>query len=810
MRFLAGAALACALAASQAHASRPFTLEDQLSMQDFGRVAFSPDGRWLLAERYGAWRDAQRFDFEFLNHQTTSRVFVVDLETSGPPRPLLAEDREVGDSFGAFSPDGARVLVFRQKGRSRQVGVVTLASGAIVWSGLTTDPEVWSAQARWRDNRQVVLIARGPEQPSNLLGAGWQTQARTSSAWAAQGRGEYSGLALGAGRYRTLNPPPPDYALTLFDADTGRSRVLARGAFVDLLVSADGRRLAASLEGELVQPDAATAVVRFSSPHRRRRLALVDLDSGQVTRLCPDCDLAPGVWAWSPDSRTLAAAARDQPAFDASYNYWRFEADGRWSALAPGLKVDLVPGGGISNLTGQVAWPGTAPMILAKPDGAVRPDWWRLTPMGPVKLTGAFGPPQGRALALDRNGLLVGTRSGLARLAPQGLAKAVDADGLPWRSARLLPGLSADRLLASTDKGARLLTTDGRTRPGAVLPTGAKLAAIAPSGEVAAITKDDYGVTSLFLYRAKAAPRRLLTINDHLAKVAFSIPVPVTHPGAAGETLTSWLYLPPGHKAGDERALIIVPYAGDRHDRAPAWFEPGAAMPLTNVQLMVAKGYAVLVPSLPIGLDQDPGPGLAQALLTVVDAAHAQHPAFSQERLAVWGHSFGGWTSLMVGAQSPRFKALIASAPPTDLITVQASLRLASLAVPETYMTLTGLQGWAEGGQGRMGGPPWTRLDRYVRNSPLLQADKITAPVLLIYGDMDMDPTQVTAMFQSLSRQGKDVQLLYYRGEGHVVANPANLRDLHQRAFAFLADALGPAAAPVVALPAASEIRPSQ
>nr|WP_233247776.1 alpha/beta fold hydrolase [Caulobacter endophyticus] len=203
-------------------------------------------------------------------------------------------------------------------------------------------------------------------------------------------------------------------------------------------------------------------------------------------------------------------------------------------------------------------------------------------------------------------------------------------------------------------------------------------------------------------------------------------------------------------------------------------------------------------------------------MLTVVDAAHAQHPAFSPNRLAVWGHSFGGWTALMVAVQSPRFKAVISSAPPADFITIHGNLRPASLAVPEVYMTLTGMQGWAEGGQGRMGATPWAALDRYVRNSPLFHLDKITAPVLLIYGDMDYDPTQVAAVFQGLSRQGKDAELLYYRGEGHVVANPANLRDLHQRAFAFLADALGPVSPPAgseatEALDTASPaIRPSQ
>jgi dipeptidyl aminopeptidase/acylaminoacyl peptidase len=799
MRLFAGVALACALTATQANADRPFTIEDQLSVQDFGRVAFSPDGRWLIAERYGRWKDAPTFDHEFLDHQTTSRIFITDLSTDAPPRALLAEDQKAGDTFGAFSPDGARVLVFRQKGHRREMGVATLATGAVVWSGQTADPEVWSAQVRWRNDQQVVLIARGPDAPSILLGAGWQTQARTQAAWAAMGRGAYSGVTLGAGRYANVNAPPPDYSLTVFDIPTGRSRVLATGAFFEMLISPNGKTVALSHEGAFTQPDRSVPVVRFSSPHRRRRIALVDLDSGAVKRPCPRCDLAPGTWAWSPDGKTLVAAARDRPEFDAAYGYWRFDTQGAATALAPELRVNLVVGGGIANLTGQVAWLGSDPVVLAKGERDKRPDWWRITARGPVNLTGAFGPPQGRALVADSRGVLVSSTSGLVRLSPVRRARVLAPASTAWQAPRTLPGGPVGQIIGAFDGASQLMTPDGRMHPAAAAPPKSRLIATARNGDVAAIVKDAHGVRTLTLYRTKAAPRALLTINQELVDVAFAQPLPVQHKGRHGEVLTSWLYLPAEHKMSDDRPLIIVPYAGDRYDQPVSRFEPGSVSPLTNVQLMVAKGYAVLVPSLPVGLDEEPSSGLADAMLAAVDAAHEQHPAFSPTRLAVWGHSFGGWTTLMAGAQSSRFKALIASAPTTDLITMHGSLRLASFAVPEAYMTLTGMQGWAEGGQGRMGGPPWAALDRYVRNSPLLQADKITAPVMLIYGDMDFDPTQVAAMFESLSRQGKDVQLLYYRGEGHVVVNPANLRDLHQRAFAFLGDALGPVASSTTA-----------
>ncbi len=81
-----------------------------------------------------------------------------------------------------------------------------------------------------------------------------------------------------------------------------------------------------------------------------------------------------------------------------------------------------------------------------------------------------------------------------------------------------------------------------------------------------------------------------------------------------------------------------------------------------------------------------------------------------------------------------------------------------------------------------------------VRNSPILHADKITAPVLLITADLDGDAFGGRAMFNVLYRQGKDALLLNYHGEGHQMFSAANLRDLYARALGFLDDQLGASA----------------
>ena len=805
MRNLAALALVCTLACGPARAERLYTVDDLVSLEGLGRAAFSPDERWFVLERQNPFHTAPTFDHEFLQAQTISRLLVMDLKAGGAARPLLAADPKAGDTFGAFSPDGARVLVFRLKDHRRELGVVTLASGAVRWSGLTVEPEHWTASARWRSDREVVAINKPPEVASLLLGAGWQTQARLSEAWARNGQGRYSGVVLGSGRYRDLTPAPPKIDLVAFDVQTGAVRPLSSGAFVDMLVSPDGKTAAMIEDAELVQIDASVPRALGGQPARWRRLSLVDLSTGARILPCPRCDLLHYTWAWSADSRTVAAAARDDGRYGAPFGYWRFSVDGQAKALAPGLVVDEPLQALQIRPLGQVAWLGRDPVVLARPRAGGRVDWWRLSAT-PTNLTATLPAPQGRAVATAPRDLLIRTVGGVFRLHDGGSpTKAAEATAR-LSAGQLLPGVLAQNVLVVEGGRARRLSADGTPGLAPTVDPAADVLALAPRGGVATAVKDTHGVTRVTLLRPGGAPAPVTAINEALSDVAFSAALAVPHLGAKDEPLTSWLYLPPGHAAGDNRALIVVPYPGHSYDAPPSLYTPASLNFETSVQLMVAKGYAVLAPSLPMTMEETPEPGLADAMLLAVDAARRQQPGLSASKLAVWGNSYGGYGALLAGSQSPRFRALIASAPITDLIDLHGSQRMNALAVPEVGLNIGSFQSYTEAGQGRMGARPEKAMAKYLANSPRHQARKITAPVLLLFGDLDFGLIQAQGMFSDLFRDGKDAQLVIYRGEQHVPSNPANVRDLYRRAFAFLEDAFGPPEAKA-STPAAS--RPS-
>lgn len=789
MRMAAALGLACALAFGPAHA-RPFTVEDLLSLQDLGRAAFSPDGRWLVLDVQAPWTSASRFDLEAMTFLALGRPMIVEVAGDGAARPLLPFAPGTGYVTGAFSPDGSRILVYRQQDRDLELGVVTLASGQAWWSGLSVEPELFAASARWRDRDTLVVLSHAPAD-GKALARGWIYQQRATQAWAAAAAGAASGTVLGAGRYRSINPPPPNVRLTVVDLKTGGVRALAEGPFTEMTLSPDAGAVAL-VEDAALLPPGLEAPSAFKSS-RRRRLVLVDFATGRRARPCPDCDLARLPLAWSPDGRqVLAAARRDGDA--AAFGYWTLPMAGPARPAAPGLvAADSV--GRDPSVIGGAAWLAGAPAVLARPAGAGRLDWWRLTARGPVKLTAgldAVGP----AITATGDALLLQTPAGPARLGADGKTAV-----LAPATARLIPSA----ILAGERPGALAVSAAGLTRPiwpaqdpgwpHAIAEHDLVLDVLPRLGLTVTLARDAHGVKSVRLGERSGASRTVLTLNAGLATITAAAPIALTHAGPDGAARTSWLYMPaapdPTASGAEDIPVIVVPYPGAAYPRAPADAEPGALAFTANVQVLTSAGYAVVAPSLPLAADADPGAGLAAGMLAAVDAARAQRPSLSARRLAVWGQSFGGWGALMAAAQTNRFKAVIATSPITDLFTFYGHLSPQALVAPERYLALPSLYGWSETGQGRMGGPPWRDPARHLRNSPGLLTDRITAPVLLVTSDSDFTSGQSAPVFTALYRQDKDAQLITYGGEGHVVLSPGNVRDLYGRALAFLADALG-------------------
>jgi dipeptidyl aminopeptidase/acylaminoacyl peptidase len=180
---------------------------------------------------------------------------------------------------------------------------------------------------------------------------------------------------------------------------------------------------------------------------------------------------------------------------------------------------------------------------------------------------------------------------------------------------------------------------------------------------------------------------------------------------------------------------------------------------------------------------------LADAVLGGVDAAVALG-VVDPDRLAIMGHSYGGYSSLAVLVQTDRFRAAVSSGGFSNLLSHYTPMR-------EDGSTV-GI-GWSESGQGRIGGSPWEVRDRYVANSPFFFLDRVTAPVLLLHGGADRTVLAARAeeTFVALRRLGKAATLVRYEGEGHHPGSwrAANAADYWERVFDWLGRHLAPAPA---------------
>lgn len=788
-RRAAAIALACLVAAAPPAlaTTRPYAVEDLLELRTLGPAMIDPSQRWLVVGTTAPWSQAPRYDLDWATFEALGELTVVDLEAPGSPRPLLPTEPGVGYIAGPFSPSGAKMVVFRLRGHSREIGVVVVATGAVRWLGLEVEPAPWGRSVQWRDDESVVAIVRPPGAASRGIGYGWQVQARLEALWARAARGEAAVTALGAGRYATINPRLQGERLVAVAVSTGAVRPLVEGEIVDLEIAPGGRTAAIVVEGEPIAVTA-TDTVTPSTSWRRRRLRLVDLASGDVRDPFARADLLPTSLVWSPSGRRLLAFARADGADWASGSLREIAVDGAvkdlaGSGVAP--KLTTARDGQVSVRAGFV---GERAAIFGAPTG------------GGTDVTEAWRGLDGLPLPVSRSVRLeVSDRDGAVFSGPEGVVRLKASGGLQRLA---LPGSRLQRP-AEPSVGVRPLVTPilggqfccalvsatdlrvgGKTF--ALKPDETVLAYAPTKGMVVVEQRASSGVSTVAL-RTSAGDRLLLTLNPALAQVDRPVIQAIGHRGPQGETLTSWLFRPADAPPDKRLPVIIVPYLGSIYPAPPAMTQPQHPQFSASIQAMVGQGYAVIAPSLPLSAQSEPGASLAQSMLDIVDKAAATG-GVDPNRVAIWGQSFGGYAALLAGVQSERFSAVIASAPVSDLASFWAAVPPQVSLIAEPGLPVGALAGWAETGQGRMLGPPWQDPERWRRNSPLWSAQRVKAPVLLIQGDIDADPTQSAMMFQALARQNKDVLWLTYHGEGHVVIGPGNLRDLYSRAFAFLAD----------------------
>lgn len=792
--------LAPELSAAQA---RPVTIDDLMTMPSFGEGSLSPDGQWGVYERRDGWAMSSRFDLSYWSGWTTSELWVFGMSDRRPPKRLLDASEGRGHVLGPWSPSGRRLLIYRLQGDRFEAGVVDVEDLSVRWTGLTPNLSATGATATWADDETLVLAVLDD------LGLPWLMRqysppTSVSARWRrmAEGRTRTSTVVDTHDGVAGSDQAAQAARLVSWSVQSGEFRRLGEGRVLDFSMAPDGARIAVLTAGAPVPLSPEAPLVQSAFPVRSR-LSVVTLSSGKVVTPIQPLDIAPHLLSWRKDGgAVLVWSRRDDQIWSAGGLTAVSAHNGQVTRyLHDGLQP-LVVGEAIDLLHGvRATWLGADPILYARTrDG--RFDWWRLGGDRPKKLTASLTTAPATFSGADTDGLTFVADGAVWRLALSGTTvrlgpdQAVSAAGMATEKQVLRQRLNApeprDWSPVQTGRGDLAIVTsygDEKTLGDPIAAAPDRLYAVSRSAAI--ISRSDRGATALWLLRA-GRERQLDVVNLNMTSRSTATIVTVSHLDRYGRRTHSLLYLPPETPTSQIKGVVVSGYPGAAS--AGRAFQLDDFVVGVNPLVIASAGYAWLQAAAPDNPSAvGPADGYRESLDLAIAAARGLQPDLPWDRLALFGHSFGGYGALKVATETPRYRSIIASSAGTNFFSKWGEFSPIERADPQQGLSLFDRMGWVEVGQGGIGAPPWRAPQAYRDASPVLSADRIQTPVLLITGDRDfVSMSEPEQMFSALHRQAKAARLITYWGEGHFIWSPANQRDLYAQILGWLAETLDP------------------
>ncbi|MCI0701081.1 MAG: prolyl oligopeptidase family serine peptidase, partial [Planctomycetia bacterium] len=197
---------------------------------------------------------------------------------------------------------------------------------------------------------------------------------------------------------------------------------------------------------------------------------------------------------------------------------------------------------------------------------------------------------------------------------------------------------------------------------------------------------------------------------------------------------------------------------------------------IINPTFYASNGYLVLMPDIAYKIGY-PGPSALKCVLPAIQAV-VDKGCVNENAIGINGQSWGGYQIAYMITQTNRFKAAVAGAPVSNMVSAYDGIRWGS-GMPRQFQY--------EKTQSRIGGTLWETPLRYIENSPIFMADRVQTPLLMIHNDQDdaVPWYQGIEYFLALRRLGKEVYLLNYNGELHNLTKRSTARDFAMRMFQF-------------------------
>jgi acetyl esterase/lipase len=285
---------------------------------------------------------------------------------------------------------------------------------------------------------------------------------------------------------------------------------------------------------------------------------------------------------------------------------------------------------------------------------------------------------------------------------------------------------------------------------------------------------------------APALPKQISNANPQQAEYQWGSIELVRWTSLTGEVLNGMLVKPDGFDPGKRYPMIVNFYekvSDNLHDHRGPDFHRSQI----NYTFYASRGYLVFAPDIPYRTGY-PGECAYNAIVSGV-ASLIDRGFVDPKRVALQGHSWGGYQAAYIVTRTNLFACAEAGAPVANMTSAYGGIRWESgLSRAFQY----------EHSQSRIGGSLWEYPMRYLENSPLFALDKVNTPLLILHNDKDgaVPWYQGIELYSGLRRLGKPTWMLNYNDEPHWPVKLQNRVDFQHRMQQFFDHYLMGAPAP--------------
>lgn len=229
-----------------------------------------------------------------------------------------------------------------------------------------------------------------------------------------------------------------------------------------------------------------------------------------------------------------------------------------------------------------------------------------------------------------------------------------------------------------------------------------------------------------------------------------------------GQKAQGILYKPENFDSTKRYPVILYYYDYTSSFELNKFYYPEAHGGIINFPWYTANEYLIFRPDIVF----DSVKTAAESALESVTSAASYlktKPWINEEKMGIQGHSAGGFETNYIISHTNMFAAAMEGAGMSNLISMYGSIWSGGDSQQNLY----------EVGIYRMRGNLWDKQQSYLSNSPILSADKITTPLLMMHNTLDgsVPYSEAQSFFITLRRLQKKVWWLQYANENHVIDN---------------------------------------